>query len=415
MNFDINQYEYYNYVYNIHKKEIIYKPRLLELDGYSISNEYIQKFLEQGTEKDKVIQGIELLENGHNYIFDGENITKKIKLNVPESTSLKDFKPSELREDIFNIIHNHYNNKEIDLVISGGVDSSLLLAVLAEADWLKKVRVWTTKTPDGNDYYFAKKSADSVGVELNTVEVSYQSEFDFNILKESANLNLGPANIGVIPLSLVANSVKDMGGTCLMNGIAGETVSLNIYKSLEESYLQSLYINRRYIKLFKQILNLKKIKRKDIFSVLSGYSYPTNHSVNYSHMYHLCCGTIKGDTNRVRNNIEVSGIDSFTPYFNKALDKYMLMEMDSRFNQKITKITSRLAMKDIISDEVVWRKDDQGLRWDPKKYIRFHKTETDNLIDKYFGNMKKVSLLEVNAKYIRYLEIASLYALTTDK
>jgi hypothetical protein len=82
MNFDINQYEYYNYVYNIHKKEIIYKPRLLELDGYSISNEYIQKFLEQGTEKDKVIQGIELLENGHNYIFDGENITKKSHLQI---------------------------------------------------------------------------------------------------------------------------------------------------------------------------------------------------------------------------------------------------------------------------------------------------------------------------------------------
>ena len=290
----------------------------------------------------------------------------------------------------------------------------MLLAVLADADWLKKVRVWTTKTPEGNDYYFAKKSADSVGIKLNTVEVSYQSEFDFNILKESANLNLASANIGVIPLSFVAKSVSNVGGTCLMNGIAGETVSLNIYKSLEESYLQSLYINKKYLKLLKQIFNLNKIKKKDIFSVLSKCNISLEYNISHLHMYHLCCGTIKGDTNRVRNNIEVSGIDSFTPYFNKALDKYMLMGMEERFKQKISKITSRLAMKDIISDEVVWRKDDQGLRWDPKKYIRFHKTKTDNLINKYFGDMKKVNLSDVNAKYIRYLEIASLYALITD-
>lgn len=312
---------------------------------------------------------------------------------------------------MFNIIHSHYKDSDIDLVISGGVDSSLLLAVLADASWLHKVRLWTTKTPEGRDYHYAKKSADSVGAKLNVIEVNYQSDFDFNILKESANLNLGPANIGVIPLSFVGNSVKSEGGTCLMHGIAGETVSLNIYRGFEEFYLQSLFRDKKYIRLLNQVLKLKKINKiKDVLTAIFKYKNILNHDINYLHMYHLCCNTIKNDTSRVRNNIEVSGINSFTPYFNNSLDKYMLMEMEGRFNQKISKITSRLAMDKIIDNEVVWRNDDQGLRWDPKKYIKFHKATTDKIIEKYFKE-KKNDFSDVNAKYIRHLEVASLYEL----
>jgi hypothetical protein len=73
-------------------------------------------------------------------------------------------------------------------------------------------------------------------------------------------------------------------------------------------------------------------------------------------------------------------------------------------------MTSRLAMDKIISDEVVWRKDDQGLRWDPKRYIKFHKSTTDKIIEKHFKEKMK-ELNEVNAKYLRYLEVASLYSL----
>ena len=411
MVFKVSQYEYFNYIYDFYKKEVVFNPRLLNLKNHDILDIGIQEFLEKGV-KNKIIDGIELLENAHNYIFEEQIIKKNIELNIPtEIISLEKFNPSELREDLFNIIFNHYNNDDIDLVISGGVDSSLLLAVLADANWLHKVRLWTTKTPEGNDYYFAKKSADSVGVKLNVVEVNYESDFDFNILKESANLNLGPANIGVIPLSFVGNAVKNVGGTCLMHGIAGETVSLSIYRGLEENYLQSLFRDRKYIKLLNQALNLKKINKiKDILSVIFKYKNILDYDINYLHMYHLCCDTVKNDTSRVRNNIEVSGINSFTPYFNKALDKYMIMEMEGRFNQKISKITSRLAMNKIIDDEVVWRNDDQGLRWDPKKYIRFHKSTTDAFLKKYFKE-KKSNLGDVNARYLRHLEVAALYAL----
>ena len=38
MNFNIDQYEYYNYIYNVNKKEVIYKPRLLDLKGGGIFN-----------------------------------------------------------------------------------------------------------------------------------------------------------------------------------------------------------------------------------------------------------------------------------------------------------------------------------------------------------------------------------------
>ncbi len=406
----INQYEYYNYIYDFYKKEVIFKPRLTNLKNHSISNNAVENFLEKGI-KNRIIDGIELLKNAHDYEFKNQIVESKLNISIPtEFLSLSKFNPSELREDLFNIIFNHYNNDDIDLVISGGVDSSLLLAVLADANWLHKVRLWTTKTPDGNDYYFAKKSADSVGAKLNTIDVSYESDFDFNILKESANLNLGPANIGVIPLSFVGKSVKELGGNCLMHGIAGETVSLNIYRNLEEDYLKCLFRDKKFIKLFNQIVNLKKIKIKEFPSILLKSKDVSNYGVNYLHLYHLCCGGIRNDTNRVRNNIEVTGINSFTPYLDKSLEKYMLMEMENRFSYKITKMTSRLAMDKIISDEVVWRKDDQGLRWDPKRYIKFHKSTTDKIIEKHFKEKMK-ELNEVNAKYLRYLEVASLYSL----
>lgn len=206
--------------------------------------------------------------------------------------------------------------------------------------------------------------------------------------------------------------MKNCGGSCLMHGIAGETVSTNVYKSLEENYLQFLVRDKKYFKLLNQVFNLNKIKIKETFSILGNYKKVSNLNLDYLHMYNLCCGSIKNDTDRVRNNIEVADITSFTPYFNKSLEKYMLIELEGRFHQKISKITSRLAMDKIISDEVVWRKDDQGLRWDPKKYIHFHKTKTDQIITKYLHLNSNLS--EVNAAYLRNLEVASLYALIED-
>ncbi|KFL35123.1 MULTISPECIES: asparagine synthase-related protein [unclassified Sulfurospirillum] len=412
MFFHVDQYAYYNYIYDNSENTVLCNSKLVEFKDRLCISKHIETFLRNGT-RQNFIEGIELLKNAHSYTFENHNKNEKLELEMPlENISMSNFNASILREELFNIIANHYKDKDIDLVISGGVDSSLLLAVLADADWLHKVRVWTTKTPAGNDYYFAKKSADSVGIKLNTIEVNYESEFDFDILKESSNLNFGPANIGVVPLSFIGKAVKFNGGSCLMHGMAGETISINIYKSLEENYLQVLFRDSKYLKLLKQIFNLRKIKQKEVFSILKKYKNIKNINLDYLHMYNLCCGSVKHDTNRVRNNIEVSGISSFTPYFNKLLEKYMMLELEGRFHQKIPKIISRLAMDKIISDEVVWRKDDQGLRWDPKKYINFHKSKTDAIINKYLNIDSQ--RLEVNAKYIRNLEVASLYALIKD-
>lgn len=120
MVFSVEQYEYYNYIYDLYKEEVVFRPKLSNLKNHPISNNAIKVFLEKGI-KNRIIDGIELLENSHDYEFKNQIVEKRINLNIPkESMSLSEFKPAELREDLFNIIFHHYNNDEIDLVISGG-------------------------------------------------------------------------------------------------------------------------------------------------------------------------------------------------------------------------------------------------------------------------------------------------------
>jgi len=121
MFFKVDQYAYYNYIYSTLENNVISNAKLLDFKNCSLYSKHIQTFLKSG-QRQNFIEGIESLKNAHSYILQIDNpIEEKIELEIPtETISLNNFNASQLREDLFNIISNHYKDEDIDLVISGG-------------------------------------------------------------------------------------------------------------------------------------------------------------------------------------------------------------------------------------------------------------------------------------------------------
>lgn len=83
---------------------------------------------------------------------------------------------------------------------------------------------------------------------------------------------------------------------------------------------------------------------------------------------------------RIRRNTRAAGVYAVSPFLDPILEPFLLNDVEERFFRPVTKLPARKAIEKVLDERVAWRKDDQGLRWSPKKYIRANRDELSSLL-----------------------------------
>jgi asparagine synthase (glutamine-hydrolysing) len=156
----------------------IYLGRKAEL-----TQQALQGFLTYGTMYPSAgpkthFDGIEQVEPGSVYEFDLNNwsLSKRAYFDPsqPAETNLED--PDQLAKYLQTAVSSRLvSDRPVALLLSGGVDSSLLLSVLCAMKLQNQVHVYMGDTGRSDDYLYAKKCADKLGVTAKTIVLDYSN------------------------------------------------------------------------------------------------------------------------------------------------------------------------------------------------------------------------------------------------
>lgn len=121
-------------------------------------------------------EAIQQVEPGSVYEFDLGNWTVSkhayFDPSEPAETGLED--PEQLAEYLKIAVSSRLvSDRPIALLLSGGVDSSLLLSILCAMNLQDQVHVYMGETGVSDDYKYAKECADKLGVTAKTIVLDY--------------------------------------------------------------------------------------------------------------------------------------------------------------------------------------------------------------------------------------------------
>lgn len=112
---------------------------------------------------------------------------------------------------------------------------------------------------------------------------------------------------------------------------------------------------------------------------------------------------------RIRRNTRAGGILAASPFLDEKLEPFLLNDLEERFFRPVIKLPARKALEKVLSPEVAWRKDDQGLRWDPKKFFSANREAVEPLF-RHLPEHAPAPHAKINADYLRRLSAAAFIA-----
>jgi asparagine synthase (glutamine-hydrolysing) len=147
----------------------------------ALTQHALQSFLTYGTMyppsgQQTHFEAIQQVEPGSVYEFDLQTWTVSkhpyFDPSQPKETDLDD--PGQLAEYLKIAVSSRLvSDRPVALLLSGGVDSSLLLSILCAMNLQDQVHVYMGETGRSDDYKYAKKCADQLGVTAKTIVLDY--------------------------------------------------------------------------------------------------------------------------------------------------------------------------------------------------------------------------------------------------
>jgi len=381
------------------------------------------------------------------------------EINIIETSSLDDFRdltydfsPSKLKKDLDIVMKAISYQKKSAYTLSGGVDSTLLAAVGADIS-SSPIECYTASTGYGNDLKFSKKAAKYMNAQLHEVKLDY----DIKILKYIEQITKvygAPVSIwgNTVGSSLIGKMARDTGAEIIIHGSAEDHVVGGVYGLTIYNYLH-LYIktkqwkkliellrfnlqrkivsfSRIIVEIFKTIFRCDNVD-KDFFYKLrgkdfSGFFIPHIQNKRDALKVNDICfispeNRIKyymlGRMQKFVSQSYFSGIASNLnvriPFLDNRLIKYMDLNENILFSGTYSKQFARESMHDIMDNEVVYRKDNEGLRWrstvllNQNKESMINEIKNSPLLNKI---LSEKTLGSLNNKMFRKSLLLSLYS-----
>lgn len=241
----------------------------------------------------------------------------------------------------------------LPVALSGGIDSSLLAALL------KPKFAISVELPEGkhNEIEYAKMVANHLGIEHIIVKCD-ESKFDEYTKIAVKAIGRPIPHFNIFPLFCMYQKLYEMGETQLILGDGPDETMCGYARDLIINYLYKVYDYPAF-KNYKPMINKILPPINDtIRKVLNNYQYDFD-SITLADI-----SIMRPDMDDMSNSIaKIFGITNIRPYQdNKELDDYMLnLPMEDKIkNVEYGKYALRKIAEKYLPSEIAWRKEKIG-------------------------------------------------------
>ena len=294
----------------------------------------------------------------------------------------------QLAEDLASAVRLRLRSDvPVGVLLSGGVDSSLVAGFAEKLQPAGSGLSWYTgDAGGGNDLHFARRSAETLGVSLTTVDV----RADGNALDLLSEMTAQYE----IPVWVLGNSIAMFqmyramhadGIRVVLDGTGGDEIFGGYFRSYALSAVSDHVAQRSWSDLAGFIYHCwrhgqfpaSRLLRHAIRRLQPGAGAETLEATQLDDLQagNLPSWLYMNDQNSMHHSIEAR-----SPLLDARLLTFLRLPATEKFGHGFNKLALRRAMPANLSDDVRWRRDKQGFRWQRDPLVAFKRREMLGLI-----------------------------------
>jgi len=377
-----------------------------------------------GTHFEKISQIIP----GHHGYFSCEQWEMKQKNYFDWSAKNEDHICTE--DELVNTLKNSVSlrltsDRPVGLLLSGGIDSSLLLSILHHYGLHENVKVFMGDTGRSDDYAYAKKCVAQLGIKAQTIVSDYGSETFDRFLKVCVHHEKAfPFNGNAIAMPQMYEEIAAEGIPVVLDGTGGDEIfggywqrhmpfAMNDARREENQEWIEMMIEangnknevKRYAQSSRFVRSLKQKKanfKSNLYNQVNPFikssaseiwncmdsdplSSLNSNTLDYGFAEALCKDVAPGGKlgdwiwHNDRNSMMYS-VESRSPFLDVNLHKFIFTHYSKKYHKNYNKHELRKVFDRFTPLPTQWRAEKQGFRWDGKHFFKNNKNEIMELI-----------------------------------
>lgn len=302
------------------------------------------------------------------------------------------------------------SDRPIGLLLSGGIDSSLLLSTLVSLGMQDQCRVYMGETGRSADYRYAKECVEKLGIQAETVVLDYDNntfERFMQVCKHQEKpVSLNGSSMGMpqmyeviasqgVPVVLdgtggdelfggywqrqfpyaVREARKQGNWSWLRQQMRSSSSKNKVKEHLFKSLLPTGLVENKYLltKKFRALIN--PLFRADFGSIMSSQTTDPLTRLDMGFAQAMCTDVAPGGRlgewlwHNDRNSM-MSSVEGRSPLLDFRLNQFIYTAYDQKFSGVWNKLELRNAFTALTPLPTQWRQQKQGFRWDGKHFLQ---------------------------------------------
>lgn len=304
------------------------------------------------------------------------------------------------------------SDRPIALFLSGGIDSSLILSILHHQGHANKINIFMGDTGRSDDYKYAKKCVDQLGVKADTIVSDYSTnafEGFLNICKNHEKPF--PFNGNAIAMSQLYQEVSKRDIPVVLDGSGGDEIFGGYWQRHTPFALNEVDRKQKNLAWKKTILKYNP-KNRAVSEYKTYITPPTALKEFFNPFLKVPLKTLRTASSRdpLQNraldfddalykdiapggrlgewiwhndrNSMMHSIESRSPFLDYKLSPFMYSGYQRKFKEDWNKHELREVFDKFTPLPTQWRKEKQGFRWDGKHFFYNNKDAIVEIIEK---------------------------------
>jgi asparagine synthase (glutamine-hydrolysing) len=307
------------------------------------------------------------------------------------------------------------SDRPVGLLLSGGVDSSIVLAALAKQGLQGQVRCFIGETGRSEDALYARKCAEQLGIEATVIDMVYNERAFDRFLKMCQHFEKPFPILGnSMAMSEMYEAIQKFDVPVVLDGTGGDEIfggywdrqfPFAVQDAIRRKDIRSVVRSSRSGQPFWDNLGWRGIRRGAAQLLLSvpGVKHKSNavrdycsrDVVNASSSDPLAqeqltfSEALYRDAERGRlgewiwhndRNAMMSSIENRSPLLDYRLAKFMATDATQKFVAQWNKHELRSAFDQLVKLPTQWRVQKQGFRWAARRFFKDNRSRILDLV-----------------------------------
>lgn len=308
--------------------------------------------------------------------------TGKFQVGVhPSPAKAQPLAPEQTRDALLASLDALTRGRNVAFAISGGVDSTLLVALYRHLHPTAPMRCYHANTGSGSDTQYARMAAKHLKVDLVEVKVGY-SDAELDVHERMTAAACGPITItgNSIGFGRVCTAARADGFEGIVDGTGADVIFAGMYSIDGFAWGLSKGVDRsseNYKALIALATSDDLLTRKQLAELSRRWG-----EVDFTdHIHHrLKRSMLRKWMHQHHVNAKAHGIDVVKPYMDPELARFVFNPPTAYFQRGMNKSILRDIMADLLPAQVATRVDKQGCRYPIRRLLTDNRARVDAVI-----------------------------------